>query len=39
MDKTVLKVQEILETLPPQSQLYQKTKEKLEKIGLFSKQK
>jgi hypothetical protein len=39
MDKTALKIQEIFEILPPESQLYQKMKEKLEKIGLFSKQK
>ena len=33
LDKTTLEIQEILEILPPESQLYQQTKEKLEKIG------
>lgn len=36
MDKTALKIQETFEILPLESRLYQKMKEKLEKIGLFS---
>ncbi len=32
--KTASKIQRILETLPQESQLYQRTKEKLDKIGL-----
>jgi hypothetical protein len=35
MDKTVSKIQGILEVLPPQSQLYRQTKEKLDKVGLL----
>lgn len=35
LDKTALKIQEIFEVLPPESQLYQKMKEKLEQIGSF----
>mgnify|MGYP001435454505 CR=1 FL=1 len=39
MDKTALKIQEIFEILPPESQLYQKMKEKLEEIGSFPPKK
>ena len=37
--KTAAQIQKISETLPKESQLYQQTKEKLDKIGLFPPQK
>lgn len=39
MNRTVSKIQKILETLPQDSQLHQKTKEKLKKIGLLTPSK
>ncbi|MBU0533780.1 MAG: hypothetical protein KJ887_03140 [Candidatus Omnitrophica bacterium] len=39
LEKNASQIQKILETLPKESQLYQQTKEKLDKIGLFPPQK
>jgi len=38
LEKTASKIQDILEVLPPQSQLYQQTKERLEKLGFSLKE-
>lgn len=38
LEKTASKIQDILGVLPPQSQLYQQTKERLEKIGFSLKE-